>query len=291
MKKALITGASGLLGQIVNKSLQQQGYETIGLCHKTRPDTHRVIASLDELSDKQHIDLIVNLAGAPIASRPWSPSRKAQLFASRVNLTQSIVDALQRKHIHVNHVVSGSAIGFYGPGSSAVGEDNQAGTDFSAELCKAWEAAASGFTDHCEHLSIIRTGLVLHPSKGYLAPLKLTASLGIGAVFGDGEQGQSWIDYRDWLAAVNCIIDHSLSGAFNLTAPNPVTQRVLIDTLAKTLSRPRLFRIPAFALAPAGELKTLFIDGQWVYPEQLLQHGFKFHYPELTTSLTSLLKD
>lgn len=291
MKKALITGASGLLGQIVNKSLQQQGFETIGLSHKKRPDTHSVIASLEELDDNQHIDLIVNLAGAPIASRPWSPSRKAQLFASRVDLTTSIVNTIQRKNIHVSLVISGSAIGYYGPGSSPVSEGSKAGDDFSAQLCSAWEMAASGFDDHCEHLSIIRTGLVLHPEKGYLAPLKLTTSLGVGAVFGDGEQGQSWIDYRDWLAAVNYIIAHSLSGVFNLTAPNPVTQRVLIDTLATTLKRPRLFRIPDFALTPAGELKTLFIDGQWVYPEQLLQHGFTFNHPELRLSLSSLLRD
>lgn len=287
MKTAFISGASGLLGNLVNKHLQYQGYETIGLEHKTKPATNKVIHNLNELNNSR-LDVLINLAGAPIAGKPWTAARKTTLLDSRVGFTNALADHIKRNNITVGHCITGSAIGYYGTGVAAVDESSPAGDDFSAHLCKAWEDAAAPLSESCERLSIIRTGLVLHPAQGYLLPLKLTTLFGVGAVFGDGKQGQSWIDHRDWLAAVIFILNNQLSGIFNLTAPHPVSQQQLIDTLAKTLKRPRLMRIPKFALSPAGELKTLFIDGQWVKPEALLSNGFHFNYPELSQSLTDL---
>lgn len=291
MKTALITGASGLLGQLTNQSLIEQGYKTVGVKHRRATHTRLELGSLAELSQfaNSKIDLVINLAGAPIAGGPWSKNRKQALLDSRVKFTTQLISTLKSHEINVGHFVSGSAIGFYGTGSDRVSEDSPVGADFSAQLCEQWEAAASDANELSDAVSFIRTGLVLSPKGGYLQPLKMTSQLGVGSVFGSGAQGQSWVHQADWLAALNFIIESKHSGAFNLTAPNPVTQRELMTSLTKALKRPLIFKIPAFALSLAGEMKTLFIDGQFVLPTRLEEAAFEFKYPTIDKALADLI--
>jgi uncharacterized protein (TIGR01777 family) len=232
--------------------------------------------------------LVVNLAGLPIAGGLWTKSRKVKLLDSRIGVTQSLVAALNSHSITVGHFISASAIGFYGTGAHRVTEQDTAGNDFSAELCSQWEAAALDASTVSDKVSLLRTGLVLSRRGGYLEPLEPFAKLGLQMQFGNGRQGLSWIDERDWLAALELIIDRELTGPVNLTAPNPVSQRVFIDQLAQQTKKGLTLPIFSPFLLPLGEMNSLFLKGQFVIPKKLIDAGFTFQFPSLGESLASL---
>jgi uncharacterized protein (TIGR01777 family) len=288
---ALITGASGLLGDHLNAILKQMGYSTIGLVHKKSVKTTHSIEHIDEISTiTSCLDLIVNLAGAPIAGAPWTKKRKEKLRTSRVYFTEQLLDSLSHNNITCRHFISGSAIGYYGTKSNPQTEESEAGSDFSAQLCLDWENSANTPKLANTKTTLIRTGLVLSPNGGFLTPLKISSQVGLSAVFGNGIQGISWIDYRDWTAAILFIIENEITGSVNLTAPNSVSQKDFVNILSKVLKKPNVFRIPKIAFSPLGEMKTLFIEGQYVLPKKLLDQGYTFRYPTLESSLISMLR-
>jgi uncharacterized protein (TIGR01777 family) len=289
-KFALITGASGLLGKLINEKLKQAGYTTIGLQHrKPVPTTYSVSNLTDIKAITVSLDLIINLAGAPIAAGLWSNKRKSQLRASRIQFTQDLVNWLDTEEVSCRHFISGSAIGFYGTGAAFKDETSPEGNDFSANLCQDWEREAHKLKKTSKITTLVRTGLVLAPKGGFLTPFKLTTKFGLGAVLGRGDQGISWIDYRDWVSAVMFILENKAQGTFNLTAPNPVSQREFANTIASAMNRPRVFKIPSFTFAPLGEMKTLFIDGQFIIPKRLVDEGYTFKHPSLESSVNSML--
>lgn len=291
-KFALITGASGLLGSLINAQLQQAGYTTIGLVHHNDAQCHHNIKSLTELRDiSRHLNLVINLAGAPVAGGLWTNAYKQKLSNSRVTFTRHLIHELENLDIHVEHFMSSSAIGYYGTGDDDANETSPSGADFSAQLCQQWEAAALEAKQHLNaRVTIFRTGLVLTQKGGYLAPLWLSSKFGLSATFGDGQQGISWIDYRDWQAMIAFIWQHKLEGTFNLTAPNPVSQKTFAKTIATHQHRPCWLKIPSWAFKPVGEIRTLFLEGQYVRPNALTALGYEFSYPTLSMSLESLLR-
>jgi uncharacterized protein (TIGR01777 family) len=290
-KFALITGASGLLGGELNEVLKQKGYSTIGLVHKSPVATNHSIQHFDDITDiTSQLDLVLNLAGAPIAGGLWTKKRKQQLRASRIQFTEHLTNSLLRNKIACRHFISGSAIGYYGTHSDIKTEESSVGSDFSAQLCLDWEEAALSSGMECTYMTLIRTGLVLSPKGGFLTPFILSTKFGLGAVFGNGKQGISWIDYRDWTAAILFIIENSVTGSINLTAPNPVSQRDFINTLSKALNKPRLLKIPEIAFTPLGEMETLFTEGQYISPKKLLDLDYTFQHPTLESSLNAILQ-
>ncbi len=289
-KYALITGASGLLGKKVDKLLKSRGLTTIGLTHKSTVTTDIVIHSFNELSEiATYLDVIVNLAGAPIAQGRWTKARKRKLTESRVDLTYQLISTLTQNNISCGHFISGSAIGYYGTGLFDCSEKTQPGRDFSANLCLQWEAEAIKAEQFSQTTTLLRTGLVLAPNEGFLKPLYMTTKFGLGCIFGSGKQILSWIDIRDWTAAVAFILDQKLTGPVNLTSPNPVTQSIFLQTLASTLQQKIRFTVPQSLFLPLGEMKTLLLEGQRVIPNELLLNNFNFQYPQLSESLATLL--
>ena len=285
-KYALITGASGLLGTATHSLLVSKGYTTIGLQHTRPVETDIVITHLNAIKQTtKKLDLVINLAGAPIAKAPWSAARKQILLNSRVEFTDQLVSNLRRNNIDCVHFISGSAIGFYGIGDQPCNESASAGNDFSAELCQQWEAQAMKAV--AQRITLLRTGLVLTPNQGFLAPLTLPTKLGLGMVLGNGHQMMSWIDLRDWVSALSFIIDQGLSGPINMTAPNPLSHLDFMTTFAKSLNRKVRLKVPAALLRPLGEMRTLLIDGQSVFPAKLLESQFEFKYDFLEQSLNA----
>lgn len=290
MKSALITGASGLLGSQLSQLLIKNGYITIGLTHKKTPLTSVTINKISDLknSDHKHLDLVINLAGAPIASKLWTKKRKQQLLDSRCATTASLIQELLSNDISVSHFISGSAIGYYGTGFAPKTESSEPGTDFSAHLCVEWERQALQAQSLANTVTILRTGLVLTSSKGYLEPLIKMASFGINPIMGKGDYYVSWIDHRDWLYAVMHIINHNLSGAFNLTAPKPIPQKEFASLLTKVLGKKPRLHLPSFLYLPMGEMQTLLLEGQLIEPDRLLNSGFHFTYNTAEKSLSAL---
>ncbi|GGX66824.1 TIGR01777 family oxidoreductase [Saccharospirillum salsuginis] len=291
--KVLITGASGLLGSALAQRYLERGHELWCWQHR-RPLPEalaghvRSVHTVEDLSG--HFDQVVNLAGASIAGGPWTSSRRNIIRESRVEFTRTLLTAAREHRYSIGHLISGSAVGYYGNNRQPVNEDAPPGTGFGAEFVSEWEAVARSFDDCIPHISLVRTGLVLSHRGGLLTPLTLPARFGLATRLGNGRQGQSWIHERDWLNAIDWIQEQTLTGPVNLTAPNPVSQDEFNATLARVLRRPYFMRMPGAPLRLAlGEMASLVLEGQYVHPEKLQHSGFTFQFGYLEDALRQVL--
>ncbi|MCX7096632.1 MAG: TIGR01777 family oxidoreductase [Methylococcales bacterium] len=291
--KVLITGGTGFLGSALCRSLSALGHAVTVLSrHPETVEGVQAIASFAQLGASDSFDVIINLAGAPIVDARWTDARKQVIRDSRIALTQQLVASIAKMSVKPQLLISGSAIGYYGDhGDKPLTEQSESGNDFSAQLCQDWEAAALQVEQYGVRVCLIRTGLVIGAGGGFLQRMLLPFRIGLGGRLGDGQQWMSWIHIHDWLAIVLLMIsDASLQGAYNATAPNPVTNNGFTKTLAKILKRPAILPVPAWLLKPLlGEMSALLLGSQRVLPECLLAQGFNFQYTDLETALQDVL--
>ena len=310
----MVAGGSGFLGQKLTKRLEAAGHSVAWLTTRllnSAPDgafnTTRlnappggnfnaiqwnpdgVGARLEKHLDG--VDAVVNLAGASIAGKRWTAARKEALRSSRLLSTRTLARAIKACSKPPRVFVSGSGIGYYGAlGDEPVTEDAPPGSDFLARLCVEWEQEARAAESPATRVVIARTALALDRDEGALAKMLLPFKLCLGATLGSGRQYMPWIHVDDWTAMVAWLIsEERASGAFNVSAPEPVTNRDFTRTLGRVLGRPAVFAAPAFVLQLAlGELASALLTGQRALPACAEQHGFRFSYPTLEPALRSL---
>lgn len=299
-KRILLTGASGLIGSLLRHHWPELKWIALGrrkpegVCEWRYWDAAATVAPLENL---EPIDGIIHLAGEGIADRRWTARRKRQMLDSRVLGTANLLKPFQQNVLPAPPwMLSASAIGYYpSQGNEPVGkpfrEGDAPGHGFLAELCQAWEAAAA----EAETLGIrpimARLGVVLHPSGGLLARLLPLFQAGLGAPLGTGKQIMSWVDGRDVTAAFAWVLRHELTGPFNLCSPLVASNEEFSRMLAHLLHRKTFLRIPSPVLRLAfGEMADVMLHGARIEPARLLQSGFSFAFPELETSLASLLR-
>lgn len=237
-------------------------------------------------------DAVVNLVGESIAARRWTPAQKQRIVDSRLRAGAAVLEALRMADKRPGLLVQASAVGLYGPrGDEYIDEDAAPpapGVSFLADTARAWEAS----TLEAEQLGlrrvIIRTGMVLDKGGGALEKLVLPFRLFLGGPVGSGKQWMSWIHRKDEAAAViHLMRGEDCSGAYNLTAPNPVTNLEFCRALGRALRRPCLLPAPAAAVRLAlGEMaRELVLRGQRVVPKRLQQGGFIFQYEHIDNAL------
>ena len=297
--RILMTGGTGLIGRALCSHWRSAGHEVIvwsrqpervpALCSGARG-----IANLHELADAGPLDAVVNLAGAPIADRPWTAARRQVLWRSRVDLTQELVAYLAQLAHKPEVLISGSAVGWYGDsGERQLDESSPPGAaDFGAQLCLAWEQAALKAEPLGIRVVLLRTAPVLAAGGGMLARLRLPFSLGLGGRLGSGRQWMPWIHLEDEVALIDFLLNHTeCRGAFNACAPEPARNADFTRALAGALKRPAVLPAPAWALRMAlGDMSVLLLGGQRAVPQQALAQGFRFRYPALGPALAQLLK-
>lgn len=294
--RILITGGTGLIGRALCQLWISRGDDVVvwsrnpeqvaALCG----DRVQGIAHLEALDDRP-LDAVVNLAGAPIADRPWSRARRKLLWDSRVALTEQLVGWLARRTQRPSVLVSGSAVGIYGDrGEDRITESEPVGTDFASQLCGSWEEAAKKAQELGIRVALVRTGLVLAPQGGFLGRLKPVFRLGLGGPLGQGNQWMPWVHLEDEVALIDFLLHHdSASGPYNACAPVGVRNADFTRQLAKALHRPALLPAPAPLLRLGlGELSILLLGGQQGVPERLQQAGFEFRFTTLESALADL---
>lgn len=293
----LITGGTGLIGRHLSHRLLASGDQVTVLSRRPEQvgslcgNGARGIAALEELGDER-VDAVVNLAGAPIADRPWTAKRKAELWASRVSLTERLVAWIGQRSDKPAALISGSAVGWYGDGGELpLTEDSTARPAYTHTLCDAWEAAARRASAYGVRVCLVRTGLVLAPGEGFLKRMLLPFRLGLGGRLGSGRQYMPWVHLDDEVGIILHLLRHAdLKGAFNATAPNPVTNREFTRTLAAALHRPSIFPVPALVLkAGLGEMATLLLMGQNAQPARLQEVGYRFQFSQLDQALRDVI--
>lgn len=238
-------------------------------------------------------DVIVNLAGENIGEGRWTAERKRTLLESRIESTRALVNAVRKTAMKKPVFVNASAIGFYGPhGDEALDETAPAGSGFLADLTSTWELAARD-ADGVARMVILRFGIVLAREGGALPKMILPFKMFAGGPIGSGKQWISWVHRDDVVRMIEWAIDRPQArGAYNVTAPEPVTNKVFATELGKVLGRPSLVPTPGFALRLAlGEMAdALLLSGQKVLPSRASAEGFQFRYAKLRDALTSILK-
>lgn len=293
----LLTGGTGLIGRALCRYWQGQGHQLS--VWTRRPDQVaalcgpqvRAIKTLQEL-DQTPVDAVINLAGAPIADRPWTHKRKALLWSSRITLSETLLAWLETLERKPRVLVSGSAVGWYGDGGERelTEESPPVSEDFASQLCIAWEETALRAEALGIRVVLVRTGLVLSADGGFLSRLLLPFKLGLGGPIGNGRQWMPWIHINDQIALIDFLVHQDEArGPYNACAPNPLRNREFARSLGRVLHRPALIPLPAFFLRLAlGELSLLLLGGQRAVPARLLEAGFTFQFTDLPAALDDL---
>jgi len=306
--RVIITGGSGLIGRALTENLAQDGHEVIILSRNPAkvsglPTGAQAVAwdastsaGWGSLVEGSHA--VVNLAGESLKGtgflpNRWTQRRKKEVRQSCLDAGAAVVQAVQAASHRPQVVVQASAVGFYGPlGVEAATEQaGPPGQDFLAGVCAGWEASTAGVEAMGVRRVIARTGLPLSLKGGAFPLLLLPFRLFTGNTFGSGRQYYPWIHFDDHVAALRFLIDSpQASGPYNLSAPNPATNREFAHTLGRVMRRPTWLPVPRFALQLAlGEVSTVVMDGQRAVPEKLMKEGFKFGFPNLEPALKDLL--
>jgi uncharacterized protein (TIGR01777 family) len=310
MPSVLITGGTGLVGTAVKILLEAKGYEVVLLSRSKsslKGQAHWDIdAGTIDSTAITAADYIIHLAGAGVADKRWSESRKQEIVDSRTKSSALLVKALQETPNKVKAVISASAIGWYGP--DQMNTHNNEGTakgfvetdpsypDFLGTTCAAWEASIAPVTANTnglqKRLVCLRTGIVLSKNGGALKEFLKPLAVRMAAVLGNGQQMISWIDGRDLAKMFVYAIEHeNMSGSYNAVAPSPVSNKTLTQTLANVLYGKFYITtyVPSFVLKiMLGEMSIEVLKSTTVSAQKIQDAGFVFDYPEITKSLSTL---
>ena len=295
--RVAITGATGLIGGALAGYLGGDGVDVLRLVRRpaagarelqwdpAKPDGG---LSADALSG---VDAVVHLSGAPIASRRWTPARKHELRASRVDSTTALIRAMLAAPAPPPVLLAGSAVGWYGnTAGQAVDESAPSGAGFLPTLVRDWEEATAPARAAGIRVVNLRSGIVLSRRGGLLGPLLLPFRLGLGARIGTGTQYLSWITLTDHLRAVRFLLAQDLSGPVNLTAPAPATNADFTRALARAVHRPAVLHVPAAVIRLAlGELSTELLSSSRVVPARLEAAGFTFQHPTIGPAVAAAI--
>lgn len=242
------------------------------------------------------VDAVVHLAGAGVGDHRWSASYKRTILLSRVNGTTTLSEALSRLPQPPAVMVSASAVGYYGSrGDEILTEESGPGAGFLADVCRQWESATTPAASAGIRVVTLRTGVVLSAAGGALKKQLPPFRLGLGARLGRGNQHLSWITRRDAVAAISFLAQRDApSGAFNLTAPQPVSNTEFTHELARALRRPAMLFVPerVLRIVVGDEMTEEFLlASQQAVPERLLTAGFRFADATLPEALVTALRD
>ncbi len=296
-----VTGSSGFIGSALVAALEDRGDDVVRFVRpdsarrsgeEVRWDPARGLVDEEDLRRVGRFDAVVNLAGAGIADRRWSATRKAEILTSRTNATTLLVRLLGESS-GTAFLASGSAVGVYGSrGDESLDESSATGDDFLAHVCTEWERATAPIERSGTTVAHLRTGIVMSSRGGMLKKQLPLFRLGLGGVLGTGRQWISPISLRDEVRAIVWLLENRTGGPFNLVAPAALTNRAFTEALAQQLRRPARLRLPSSALRAAlgGQLVTgAVLASQRVAPAALGEAGFTFEHPDIGSILSSAL--
>jgi hypothetical protein len=299
--RVTVTGATGLIGSSLVAALRERGAQVTVLSRDPDRARERLgdveAVGWDPLAEPAPVqaleqrDAVLHLAGEPVAQR-WSAKVKRAIRDSRAIGTRNLVEGLTLAQARPSLLLSSSATGYYGAhGEEPLDEDAPPGSDFLAQVCVEWEAAAATARALGTRVVQLRTGVVLDRAGGALAKMLPPFKLGVGGPVAGGYQYMSWIHAQDVVGMMlAALADERWSGPVNATAPEPVSNRAFSQVLGRVLGRPSLLPVPGLALrALYGEMAEIVTTGARVMPAKALVLGYEFAQPQLEAALRSAL--
>lgn len=306
MASILVTGGTGLVGSLLVKELANAGHEVIIASRSSAPANHLNIKTIQwdpsqlyiDIATLQKVEYIVNLAGAGITDKRWTPQRKQEIVQSRVQAAQTIVENLKKIPHRVKAVINASATGWYGPDAdygmrAYFTEEASPVNDFLGTTCQEWEAAIRPIAQMNIRLVKFRIGMVLSNRGGALAEFMKPMEKGIAPIMGNGKQTVSWIHELDLVRMIQFAINHDkIEGVYNAVAPRPVTNKELIQTLKVLYPKSTIgIHVPGFVLSiMIGELKEEVLKSVTVSSKKISDAGFQFMYPMIEPAIAHLIR-
>jgi hypothetical protein len=294
--RILITGGTGFVGQALCPRLAAAGHEVVILTRQSNARLPTGVGSaVTRLEDVDAAGFggVVNLAGAPIGDARWTESRKKLLLDSRVDTTARLVEWMRRAKQRPTALVSASAVGYYGEqGDRPITEETPPTPGFTHDLCAAWELEAGKASALGVRVCLMRIGVVLDRGGGALAKMLPAFRVGAGGRLGSGRHYFPWIHREDVAAICQWLLENPQArGAYNVSAPNPVTNSEFTRALGQALGRPTLLPMPETALKLLfGDMSELLLASDRMLPKRLLDEGFTFRYPELAPALAAIVR-
>ena len=306
MQTVLITGGTGMIGQALAKQLIANGYDVIILSRNPKRSSRPHLTYAKWNIEKGEIDeyalvntnIIVHLAGEGVADKRWSDKRKQAIVDSRVKSGNLLVKALSENKHQVKTFIAASAIGWYGPDTAKSLEEGFVETDpaddsYLGNTCKLWEQSTEAIGGMGIRLVRLRIGIVFNKKGGALAEFLKPAKFALATILGNGKQIVSWIHHHDLCKMIQYAIETpALQGVYNAVAPNPVTNKRLVITIAKN-TYPIYFPsfVPSFVLKlMLGEMSIEVLKSTNVSAQKIQDAGFVFDYPNVEEAIIDLIK-
>ncbi|MFJ7953805.1 TIGR01777 family oxidoreductase [Lysinibacillus sp. NPDC096418] len=297
--KIVIAGGTGFVGKMLTKYLQTDGHEIAILTRSTSKHENGInyVQWLQDGSRPEtelgEVDAFVNLAGVSLNDGRWTKKQKKAIYTSRMEATLEIVRIIERLQKKPKVLVNASAVGIYPTSTINTYTENctDFATDFLGWTVHDWERHAKRAENLGVRVALARFGVILGSESGALPSMLLPYKMYVGGTVGSGEQWLSWIHVNDAARALYfAIMNESINGAFNVTAPNPKRMKEFGQTIAGVMKRPHWMPIPSLAMQLAlGEQSMLVLEGQYVLPQVLENLNFEFHFPQLKEALEDLL--
>jgi len=301
-KNFLLTGGTGLVGRQLTPMLQQAGHTVSWLTRNANRAAPEGVQLYEWNVDAGAIDAaalaqchcLVHLAGANVGEKRWTAARKAEILNSRVQSTRLLAQQIQATGHKPEAVLGASAIGIYGMHDNNVlfTEESPHGNDFLAQVTQQWEAESAAFGQMGIRTVNLRIGVVAAIGGGALEAIAKPVRMGAGAPLGNGKQVMSWVHIDDVCRAILFAYEHpTMSGPYNVVAPNPVTNAEFTKAVAKVLRKPMFLpNVPGFVLKTMlGEMAQIALLGSNVSSQKLQAAGFEHQYPTLQPALQQLL--
>lgn len=296
--KVAVTGGTGFVGKQLVRELVNEGHEVFVLTRSPNNySDEKSIRYIGWLSDQYKpenelpaLDAIVNLAGDSLFGY-WTKQKKERILKSRMNATENVIELILKMEEKPAVLINASAVGYYGTSltESFTEKTTTPGNDFLANVTSEWESIAKQADSLGVRVVLARFGVILG-KEGALPLMAMPFKMFVGGKVGSGEQWVSWIHVDDVVGLIKFSIKNDkISGPLNVTAPQPVQNKTLSKTLASVLNKPHWIPAPSFALrAGLGEMSTLILDGQAVYPDKAKHHDYSFQHPQLEGALSAI---
>jgi hypothetical protein len=298
--RVAVSGSTGLVGAALVADLRSDGHEVVRL---VRPATGRVkpgdirwdpqTGDIDR-SGLEGTDAVVHLAGETISALRWTAEKRRRIRESRVRGTDTLASAIAGLSQRPSALVCAGATGIYGDrGDELLDESSPPGRGFLSQVSTEWEAATQPAADAGVRVAIVRLAPVINARSPVVARMRLPIMLGIGGWFGSGRHYWPWVDLVDVIGSIRlAIARETLSGPVVVAAPETVTNREFVKTMARELRRPAILPLPAPILrATLGDFaREALLASQRVIPRKLLEVGYEFRQPKLAPALRASLR-
>jgi uncharacterized protein len=293
-QKIVIAGGTGFVGKYLTEKFISSGYDVIVISRQANHVNWDNISAITVALE--NAEMLINLAGKSVDCR-YNEKNKQEIFDSRVNTTKALGNAILQSKNPPELWINSSTATIYRhaqdrPMTESVGE---IGTGFSVNVATNWEKTFFNFKLPGTRQIALRMAIVLGKDGGVVKPIKNLVRFGLGGKQGRGNQMFSWIHIEDLYRCIIFLQQEDLTGIFNTSAPNPVTNKNLMQVFRRIMKMPIGLPAPEWLLKFGAILiKTeteLILKSRWVIPERLLQAGFNFQYSTIDTALEDILND